>query len=132
MDQRIGIGMSQQTLSVRHFNPTENQLSPRTQRMDVIAAADVHCHRLSLLSARFSFRAFLARLASLIRDVRIASPITRSSGLVTLMFSPLPSTTATECPSHSIRNASSVARIPSSYAFLWAASIQSRLNACGV
>src|SRR4029079_12367038 len=53
---------------------------------------------------------------SFILDARIASPITKSSGLVTLIFSPLPSTTATEYPSHSTKNASSVARTPSACA----------------
>src|SRR4029077_15393071 len=78
------------------------------------------------------FAPFLPVPLPFIRDAKIAAPITRSSGLVTLIFSPLPSTTATEYPNHSTKNASSVARTPSVCAFLCAVSIPSRRKAFGV
>src|SRR5215210_2099709 len=119
--------MPQQTLTVRHLDPAEDQLPPYSQRMDVVAAAHSHRHSLSsMFPNQRGGRGLLVTLFSrvspvprfFIRDARIASPITMSSGLVTLIFSPLPSITVTGCPSHSTRNASSVALTPSPCAFL--------------
>ena len=76
------------------------------ERVHVISKADS-----SAFHHAYPFPTFVRR------DAKMASPIIMSSGLVTLMFSPLPSTTVTLRPSHSSKYASSVAPTPSAWAF---------------
>src|SRR5207247_9566857 len=103
--------MAVQPLGVGNLDAAHDELAPGHQWVNVVAYSDSHA-----LPAR---------------AVRIASAMTRSSGVVILMFSQVPATIPTLCPNRSTSAASSVAYRPSIAAFSYASVSRSLLQVCG-